>query len=75
MFNMEFIFDINIWGFLAIIIIAWCVKEIIKNISFAISVTRSIKHLKDIPDDQRKIMMYALFNKQMKEMVKDESND
>lgn len=72
---MEFTFNINGWGFLAIFIIAWCINEIVRNLSFAISVTKSIKHLKDIPDDQRKIIMYSLFNKQMKEMAKNESDD
>ena len=72
---MEFTFNINGWGFLAIIVIAWCISEIVKNISFSISVTKSIKYLKDIPNDQRKVMIYSLFNKQMKEMAKNESDD
>lgn len=66
---------LNGWGCLALFICAWCINEIVKTIVFGISVTRSIKHLKDIPDDQRGLIMENLFNKKMKEMAKDASDD
>lgn len=51
----------NGWSVLALFIVCWCINEIIKNISYSVMTTKSIKHLKDIPDDQREMLMkYAL---------------
>lgn len=72
---MDLTFFTNGWSVLALFIVCWCINEIIKNIVFGISVTRSIAHLKDIPNDQRGLIIQNLFNKKMKEMTKDESND
>lgn len=58
---MDLTFFTNGWSVLALFIICWCVNEIIKNIAYSIMTTKSIKHLKDIPDDQREMLMkYAL---------------
>ena len=58
---MDLTFFTNGWSVLALFIICWCINEIIKNISYSIMTTKSIKHLKDIPDDQREMLMkYAL---------------
>ena len=39
------------------------INEIIKNIILGIMTTRSMKHLKDIPDDQRETLMKYAFKK------------
>lgn len=58
---MDLTFFTNGWSVLALFIICWCVNEIIKNIAYSVMTTKSIKHLKDIPDDQREMLMkYAL---------------
>ena len=58
---MDLTFFTNGWSVLALFIICWCVNELIKNISYSIMVIKSMKHLKDIPDDQREmIIKYAL---------------
>lgn len=58
---MDLTFFTNGWSVLALFIVCWCINEIIKNISYSIMTTKSIKHLKDIPDDQREMLMkYAL---------------
>lgn len=58
---MDLTFFTNGWSVLSLFIICWCVNEIIKNIVYGITATKSIKHLKDIPDDQREILIkYAL---------------
>lgn len=58
---MDLTFFTNGWSVLALFVICWCVNEIIKNIIFGVMTTRSIKHLKDIPDEQREmIIKYAL---------------
>ena len=54
---MDLTFFTNGWSVLALFIICWCVNEIIKNIILGIMTTRSIKHLKDIPDDQREMII------------------
>ena len=54
---MDLTFFTNGWSVIALFIICWCVNEIIKNIIFGIMTTRSMKHLKDIPDDQRAMLM------------------
>jgi len=54
-------FTMNGWCFLAIVIIAWCIKEIVKHIAYCISVTKNIRRLTEMPDDQREMLMkYAL---------------
>ena len=68
-------FTMNSWCFLAIVIIAWCIKEIIKHIAYCISVTKSVRRLTEIPDDQRGIMIKYLFNKKMKDLVDDENKE
>jgi hypothetical protein len=58
---MDLTFFTNGWSVLALFVICWCANEIIKNIIFGVMTTRSIKHLKDIPDEQREmIIKYAL---------------
>ena len=58
---MDLTFFTNGWSVLALFIVCWCINEIIKNIAYSIMTTKSIKHLKDIPDDQREMLMkYAL---------------
>ena len=58
---MDLTFFTNGWSVLSLFIICWCINEIIKNIVYGIMTTKSIKHLKDIPDDQREMLMkYAL---------------
>ena len=58
---MDLTFFSNGWSVLALFIICWCVNELIKNISYSIMVIKSMKHLKDIPDEQREmIIKYAM---------------
>lgn len=58
---MDLTFFSNGWSVLALFVICWCVNELIKNISYSIMVIKSMKHLKDIPDEQREmIIKYAL---------------
>lgn len=58
---MDLTFFTNGWSVLALFIVCWCINEIIKNIAYSVMTTKSIKHLKDIPDDQREMLMkYAL---------------
>ena len=61
---MDLTFFTNGWSVLALFVICWCVNEIIKNIIFGVMTTRSIKHLiksmkqlKDIPDEQREMII------------------
>lgn len=58
---MNLTFFTNGWSVLALFVVCWCVNEIIKNIAYSVMTTKSIKYLKDIPDDQREMLMkYAL---------------
>ena len=58
---MDLTFFSNGWSVLALFVICWCVNELIKNISYSIMVIKSMKHLKDIPDEQREmIIKYAM---------------
>ena len=58
---MNLTFFTNGWSVLALFVICWCVNELIKNISYSIMVVKSMKHLKDIPDEQREmIIKYAM---------------
>ncbi len=58
---MDLTFFSNGWSVLALFVICWCVNELIKNIAHSIMVIKSMKHLKDIPDEQReKIIKYAM---------------
>ena len=50
---MDLTFFTNGWSVLALFVICWCVNELIKNISYSIMVIKSMKQLKDIPDEQR----------------------
>ena len=60
---MDLIFFTNGWSVLALFVICWCINEIIKNIIYGVTITKSIKHLKDIPDDQREMLMKHAFKK------------
>ena len=53
---MNLTFFTNGWSVLALFIICWCVNEIIKNIACSITIIKSMKHLKDIPDEQREMI-------------------
>ena len=58
---MDLTFFTNGWSVLALFVICWCVNELIKNIAYSIMVIKSMKHLKDIPDEQREmIIKYAM---------------
>ena len=58
---MDLTFFTNGWSVLALFVICWCVNELIKNIVYSIMVVKSMKHLKDIPDEQREmIIKYAM---------------
>ena len=58
---MDLTFFTNGWSVLALFVICWCINELIKNISYSIMVVKSMKHLKDIPDEQREmIIKYAM---------------
>ena len=58
---MDLTFFSNGWSVLALFVICWCVNELIKNIAHSIMVIKSMKHLKDIPDEQREmIIKYAM---------------
>ena len=60
---MDLTFFTNGWSVLALFIICWCVNELIKNMAYSIIVIKSMKHLKDIPDEQREIRMKYAFKK------------
>lgn len=58
---MDLTFFSNGWSVLALFVICWCINELIKNIAHSIMVIKSMKHLKDIPDEQREmIIKYAM---------------
>ena len=58
---MDLTFFTNGWSVLALFVICWCVNELIKNIAHSIMVIKSMKQLKDIPDEQREmIIKYAM---------------
>ena len=58
---MDLTFFTNGWSVLALFVICWCVNELIKNIAYSIMVIKSMKQLKDIPDEQREmIIKYAM---------------
>ena len=54
---MDLIFFTNGWSVLALFIICWCINELIKNIAYSIMVIKSMKQLKDIPDEQREMII------------------
>ena len=60
---MDLTFFTNGWSVLALFIICWCVNELIKNIAYSIMVIKSMKQLKDIPDEQREIIIKHAFKK------------
>ena len=60
---MDLTFFSNGWSVLALFVICWCVNELIKNIAHSIMVVKSMKHLKDIPDDKRETLMKYAFKK------------
>ena len=66
---MDLTFFTNGWSVLALFVICWCVNELIKNIAHSIMVIKSMKHLKDIPDEQRGAIIDNLFNKERKDKV------
>ena len=54
---MNLTFFSNGWSVLALFIICWCVNKLIKNIAYSIMVIKSMKQLKDIPDEQREMII------------------
>ena len=54
---MDLTFFTNGWSVLALFVICWCVNELIKNIVHSIMVIKSMKQLKDIPDEQREMII------------------
>ena len=60
---MDLTFFTNGWSVLALFIICWCVNELIKNIAYSIMVIKSMKQLKDIPDEQREMIIKHAFKK------------
>ena len=54
---MDLTFFTNGWSVLALFVICWCVNELIKNIAHSIMVIKSMKQLKDIPDEQREMII------------------
>ena len=54
---MDLTFFTNGWSVLALFVICWCVNELIKNIAYSIMVIKSMKQLKDIPDEQREMII------------------
>ena len=54
---MDLTFFTNGWSVLALFVICWCVNELIKNIVQSIMVIKSIKHLKDLQDEQREMII------------------
>lgn len=57
---MDLSFNINFWGLLGLFIICGCVYEIISDIASKIMITRSMKYLEKIPDDQREKILNAI---------------
>ena len=66
---MDLTFFTNGLSILALFIVCWCIEKIIQDIIVGISVTKSIKHMKNIPDEQRGAIIDNLFNKEMKDKV------
>ena len=54
---MDLTFFTNGWSVLALFVICWCVNELIKNIAYSIMAIKSMKQLKDIPDEQREMII------------------
>ena len=54
---MDLTFFTNGWSVLALFVICWCVNELIKNIAYSIMVIKSMKQLKDIPDEKREMII------------------
>ena len=54
---MDLTFFNNGWSVLALFVICWFVDGLIKNIAYSIMVRKSMKHLKDIPDEQREMII------------------
>ena len=54
---MNLTFFTNIMNILALFIICWGVNEIVKNLIYGIIIMKTIKHLKDIPDDQSELLI------------------
>jgi len=70
---MEIMF--NGWGCLALLLLVYCITEIVKYITAAISSTKSLKYIKDIPDDQREKIIEKIFGKDSEVKKNNESND
>lgn len=60
---MDLTFFTNGWSVLALFVICWCVNELIKNIAYSIMVIKSMKQLKDIPDEQREMIIKQAMKK------------
>ena len=60
---MDLTFFTNGWSVLALFVICWCVNELIKNIAYSIMVIKSMKQLKDIPDEQREMIIKYVMKK------------
>ena len=54
---MDLTFFTNGWSVLALFVICWCVNELIKNIAYSIMTIKSMKQLKNIPDEQREMII------------------
>ena len=66
---------LNGWSCLALLLLVYCIIEIVKHISYAVMTTKSIKHLKDIPNDQREMLMKYALKKDSEVNKNNESND
>ena len=54
---MNLTFFTNIMNILALFVICWGINEIVKNLIYGIIIVKTIKHLKDIPEDQRELLI------------------
>lgn len=54
---------INGWTLAAFIILCYCVQSIIEILAKNIATVRSIKHLANIPEEERKMIISYITNK------------
>ena len=54
---MDLTFFTNGWSVLALFVFFLFFNELIKNIAYSIMVIKSMKQLKDIPDEQREMII------------------
>ena len=60
---MNITLNMNVGGVFVIFILCWCIKNIMDTIIYSITLTRNIKQLKDIPDNQREMIIKHVFKK------------